>query len=129
VTAVERDIVQVDNEPRMDFPEERISGVLLPSTRHASATIAIVKPGTSQTLHVHTRPNGGDEIIFVYRGSFAVRGDGWSGQIFDTGADGPVYLRVPSGVPVAIENKGQTQVCFYTVFVPPFEMGEMQYLE
>jgi oxalate decarboxylase/phosphoglucose isomerase-like protein (cupin superfamily) len=124
-----REVIRVEAEPRMEFPEERISGALLPPTRHASATLAIIAPGASQTLHVHSRPDKGDEIIFVYRGMFKVVGEGWPDTIYNTDAEGPVYVRVPSDVPVGIANIGDNEVFFYTVFVPPFELGEIRYLE
>jgi oxalate decarboxylase/phosphoglucose isomerase-like protein (cupin superfamily) len=131
VTAEETEglVVQVDAQPCMEFSEERISGLLLPSTERASATIAVVAPGVSQTLHVHSRPDNGDEIILVYRGRFKVNGDSWSDATYDTDVDGPVYIRVPSGVPAGIANVGDREVCFFTVFVPPFAMGELRYLE
>jgi hypothetical protein len=124
-----RAVIRVDRQERMEFPDERISGILLSATPRASATVAFIAPGISQTMHVHTRPDNGDEIIFVYRGAFKIAGDGWPDESYDTDADGPVYLQVPTGVPASIVNVGTSEVAFYTLFVPPFSPGEIEYLE
>lgn len=125
----ERAVIRVEAEPRMEFPEERIAGALLSVTPRASATVAYVAPGVAQTLHVHSRPDNGDELIFIYRGRFQMRGDDWPDTIYDTDADGPVYLQIPSGAVASISNIGDNEVRFFTVFTPPFAQGELEYLE
>lgn len=116
----------------LDFAEENITGILLSNNRFGSSTVAFVAPQQKQTLHVHARPDNGVEVIYIYEGVFRLAtGDHAEhlSRVYDTAVDGPVHLEVASGTPARIENCGDTRVAFFTVFTPPFEMGEIRYLE
>lgn len=125
-------VIPLNDAEVLEFAEENISGILLSNNQFGSSTVAFVAPGQKQTLHVHTRPHNGVEVIYIYEGVFRLatgdHGERLS-RVYDTAVDGPVYLEVASGIPAGIENCGDTRVTFFTVFNPPFEIGEIKYLE
>lgn len=112
----------------LSFPEENITGIILRDTESCTSTVAYVAPGQAQTLHVHDRPDNGDVIMFIYRGAFRVVSRDYASEVHDTGVRGPVYIEVGSGTPVSIENRGDDEVAFFTVFAPGFRDGEIRYL-
>lgn len=122
-------VVRVNSEPFLDFSDEGITGALLGSDAHASYTLGIVPKGGRQRLHYQSRPDNGTEIIFVYEGRFNVLGvtDDLAGP-FDCDVDGPVLVVCPSGQPCSLESNG-SEVRFFSVFAPPFQMGEITYIE
>lgn len=122
-------VVSVHAIPTREFKEERITGLLLPETRHTSASVGFVPPYGLQTPHYQDRPQRGDEIIFVYEGTFRVLSGGKRTDIFNTDKHGPVYILVRSGTPASLENCGPEMVRFFSVFSPPFAPGETHFLE
>src|SRR6266851_8315257 len=118
-------IVAVHALPTQEFAEERITGALLPQTRFASASINFVPVNGAQTPHYQDRPQGGDEIVFVYYGKFRIVSGEWRSEVFDTKQIGPIYFLVRSGTPATVENCGTDIVRFYSVFAPPFAEGEV----
>jgi hypothetical protein len=122
-------IVIVHSAPTVEFVEERITGVLLPETRFASASVNFVPVNGAQTPHYQNRPQNGDEIVFVYSGKFCIVSADWRSEVFDTNQVGPVYFLVRSGTPASVENCGTEIVRFYSVFAPPFAEGEVNFLQ
>lgn len=122
------DIVQVHRVPTREFTEERITGLLLPETKFTSGSVGFVPPQGAQTPHYQNRPEKGDEIIFVYAGKFRVVSGDWCSDVFDTAESGPVYLLVKSGTPASLKNTGDDIVRFFSVFSPPFQIGETQFV-
>jgi hypothetical protein len=122
-------IVRVVGEPVLDFVEERITGILLPVNVFTSASVGFVAPGVAQRHHKQHRPQDGVEIIFVYAGRFRVVGEDGVSSVYDADEDGPVYVEVESEAPASLENTGSTNVKFFSVFAPPFAVGEHEYLE
>lgn len=122
-------IVCVHAVPAREFPEERITGLLLPETQFTSASIGFVPPYGVQTPHYQRRPGNGDEIIFVYEGVFRLQSGNRRTETYDTSENGPVYILVRSGTPASLENCGPDMVRFFSVFSPPFAIGETQFLE
>ena len=122
-------IIAVHSAPTCEFTEERITGVLLPETRFASASVNFVPVNGAQTPHYQDRPQGGDEIVFVYDGIFRIVSGDWRSDVFDTGQAGPIYFLVRSGTPATVENCGNDVVRFYSVFAPPFAEGEVHFLQ
>ncbi len=121
-------IVELARQDLVEFAEERISGALLGgSTPHASITMGVVPVGQSQRHHLQRRPNAGTEVILVYAGQFVVEGAEGAAE-FDA-SEQPVLVEAPSGVPCSLSNVGAVPVQFFTVFSPPFEMGEIEWLE
>ena len=122
-------VVVIHDLPRQKFVGERIEGALLPETRFASASVNYVPADGAQTPHFQNRPQNGDEIVFVYAGRFRIVSGTTKSQVFDTDEVGPVYFLVASGTPATVENCGPKPVRFYSVFAPPFKVGEVQFLE
>ena len=121
-------IMKVDKQEFMFFDEERISGTILSESEFSSSTVGVISPGESQRHHVQNRPNNGVEIIFIYQGAFVVRTNNANIE-HNAEENGPLYVEVPSGEPASIKNMGSNEVKFFTVFAPPFKMGEIKYLE
>jgi hypothetical protein len=120
--------VEVNKQRFTRFPEERISGLILPSTDFSSASVGDVAPKVAQAPHFHRRPQNGDEIIFVYKGYFELVTE--SGiKRFNVDRDGPVFIQVPSGLQASIKNVGSSSVRFFSVFAPPFKVGEINYIK
>lgn len=122
-------VTRVDHVERMLFEEERIAGALLGQGKHASYTAGIVSPGEAQRHHVQSRPDDGSEIILVYRGAFRLRTGEDSRQQYDVATEGPILVICESGTPCSVENVGSEEVRFVSVFAPPFQAGEIRYLE
>ncbi|MDD5336879.1 MAG: hypothetical protein PHS02_00155 [Candidatus ainarchaeum sp.] len=118
--------VEINKQHFVQFPEERISGLILPSTDFTSASVGEVAPGIAQASHSHKRPQNGDEIIFVYQGYFEFVTENGT-QKFNADRIGPVFIQVPAGVQGSIKNIGNRPVRFFSVFSPPFKMGEINY--
>jgi len=120
----------VNKEPVEEFADERIRGILIGRDSHASYTVGIVPAGGSQRLHYQDRPDDGTEVIFVYQWSFRVRGveESKTGP-YDVNESGPVLVVCPSGDQCALDSVGETEVRFFSVFAPPFQIGEIHYTE
>lgn len=121
-------VVVVDEAERLEFAEERISGVLLPASNLSSASVGFIAPGVAQTPHFHERPSDGVEIVFVYVGAFRIIENGVASRVYDTATEGPVYVEIPSGTQASLENIGTGEVRFFSVFAPPFAPGEIHYV-
>lgn len=114
--------------PVQSFAEENILGAILGGTPHTTATFGIVRPGTMQTPHVQRRPDNGDELILVFEGKFRIVSGNDRTAAHDTAAQGAVYLSIEAGSVASIENVGDSDVVFFSVFSPPFVLGEIEYL-
>ncbi len=121
-------IMAVDKQEVIFFDDERISGIILSENKFSSSTVGVISPGESQRHHLQNRPDNGVEIIFIYQGIFAVKTNSANVE-HDAEENGPLYVEVPSGEPTSIKNMGSNEVKFFTVFSPPFKMGEIKYLE
>lgn len=121
-------IIRVHAVATREFAEEKITGILLPETTFSSASIGFVPPFGEQSPHYQNRPEGGDEIIFVYEGRFSVVSGNQRTDVIDTKQDGPIYILVRSGTPASLENRGSETVRFFSVFAPPFAIGETHFL-
>jgi oxalate decarboxylase/phosphoglucose isomerase-like protein (cupin superfamily) len=118
--------------PLLFFDDERIYTRIFPTTSEfGDAAMSRIEPGVSQRYHIHNRPSGGVEIIFVYAGRFKIRSENRvdGDRIFDVESEGPIYISVPSGTPCSLINVGDKPVDFFAVFCPPFAQGEIQYIE
>lgn len=121
------DVVAINDQLPQKFEEENISGILLPATRHTSASIAIVSPGEAQTAHVQNRPDNGAEVILVFEGTFELVSEGRVVAAQDVSTDGPVYVSIPSGSEAYFRNVGSKPLRMFSVFAPPFAAGEITY--
>jgi hypothetical protein len=122
-------IVSVHAVPTREFSEEKITGALLPETKFASASINFVPVNGAQTPHYQDRPLKGDEIVFVYAGTFRIVSGDRRSRVFNADQQGPVYFLVRSGTPATVENCGHDIVKFFSVFAPPFQEGEVHFLD
>lgn len=120
--------VEVDKQTFQWFAEEHIKGLLLPTSGFTSASVGDVAAKEEQTPHRHHRPKDGDELIFVYEGLFELVTETAKTR-FDVDRDGPVFISVPSGMQASINNLGTKRVRFFSVFAPPFQVGEINYLK
>ena len=123
------DIVEINKEPIHDLPEENIQGIFLPRTNYHSASVGIVKPHEIQKKHFHKRPGDGYEIIFIYEGKCILRGKEASSAEYDIDSNGPVLVYVHTNTNAYIENTGDSEVRFFTVFAPGLEFSELNFLE
>ncbi|SRR6266496_983473 len=119
--------ISIEKEPRSYLEEEQISGIFLPGSVFASASVGILEPGVTQTCHCHKRPQEGIEIIFVYEGTFSLMTEDKVLESFDVRQNGPIYIQVSSGQHAHLKNTGKEQVKFFSVFTPPFEAGEIHF--
>jgi hypothetical protein len=122
------DVVIIDEQPRVEFGHENIQGFLLPEVRHASASVGIIPPHRSQRHHRQRRPDDGIENVFIFRGTFAIEPPHRGLERHDCARQGPVFVQVPSGSAFSIRNVGDEPVWFYTVFSPPFQPGEIEFI-
>lgn len=122
-------VVRLNDVDLQEFADENILGALLPATQHFSAAVGVVRPRESQRHHRQNRPEAGDELIIVLSGRFEVRTEAGNSGPHDADADGPVFIHVPSGVPASLVNIGDSEVRFLGVFAPPFQLGEIEYLD
>lgn len=123
-------LIIVDDQDLQKFQEENIRGAVLVQNAFLSATLGVVAAGEAQRHHYQNRPEGGIELIFIYSGHVEIRTAGSSTVKVDIKEKGPVLAVVPSGSPASIHNvEGGGEARFFSVFVPPFAMGEIVYLE
>jgi oxalate decarboxylase/phosphoglucose isomerase-like protein (cupin superfamily) len=122
-------IVALGDVELKDIAEENVSTAILPDTPFASAAVAFVAPNKAQSVHYHERPDQGDEIIFIYQGAFRLVSGDYRSGIHDTATAGPVYAAVTSGTVLSIENHGDVDVAFFSVFAPNFRPGEIHYVD
>lgn len=121
-------VIPVHDVPLTRSDEENIAVAILPDTPFTSAAVGYVSPGAVQTPHYHDRPDDGDEIIYLYRGTFRLITDGRRSEPHDTARTGPVYVAVKAGTVASIENCGTEDVAFFAVFAPMFRPGEIRYV-
>ncbi len=122
-------IVRTSEIELQEFSDENILGALLPATKHFSASYGVVRPNESQRHHVQSRPGKGDELIIVVSGMFKIRTANEYEGPFDADKDGAVFIHVPSDVPASLVNIGNSDLKFFGVFTPPFELGEINYID
>jgi hypothetical protein len=67
--------------------------------------------------------------MFVYAGCFVLHTEGLEPREHDVDTDGPVLVVCPSGVASSFESSRGTEVRVFSVFAPPFEVGESEYVE
>lgn len=119
------EVIEINQEQIHDLPEENIQGVFLPATKYNSASVGIVRPHETQTKHYHRRPGDGYEIIFIYEGKCVLRSSDGGSKVYDVDNNGPVLVYVHTNTIAYIENVGDTEVRFFTVFAPALEFTEL----
>jgi len=121
-------ISKVHAEQLTYFAPENLSFAALPAASFVSSTVNRIEPGVTQTPHYHNRPQQGEEIVFVYQGTFELIGAEGVIDSFNVEHDGPIYLHIPAQTQASLRNVGDTPVRFFSLFAPPFVLEEMVFL-
>lgn len=122
-------VIVINEQKRTRIEAENIGGIFLPTSQHASSAVGIIDPHATQVMHIHNRPESGDEIVFVYAGHVELIVAGESMGHWDIAMSGPVYMRIPSGTVAQLRNRGSEPAYFFSVFAPPFELNELRFLD
>jgi len=110
------------------FAEENLYGRVLCETKYATAVLARLEPNQAQTHHFQVRPGEGDEVIFVFSGTFEVKlRDRLLGP-FAASPESPICVYVKSGDEASIRNLANADLTFFTFLAPPYKDGEINYL-
>ena len=123
------EVIRVVERPEEFFLQENLYGRILSDTPNATAVFARIRPREQQSHHVQNRPNGGDEVLFLFGGQFEVRTATSVSGPFTADPENPVFIYVKSGDALSIRNVGDSDLCFFTVLAPGYKEGEITYLE
>ena len=119
-------VLRINDLSLQFFAPENLSFAELFQSSRISVALGVIQARESQTLHVHNRPDNGDEIEVIFSGSFELAGP----ETFthDADKDGPMLVSIKSGERVILKNvENRRQVRFISIFAPPFDLQEVTF--